>query len=91
MVESSNEIMRSCGFTTDKVCVNAGIAEDKLVYGTVLNEAESCQAKYDDEFLSNENQVEILQHKDFINSMFSGGNIIDKDETVLTYDKKFSI
>ena len=60
MIESSNEIMRSCGFTTNKLCVNAGIAEDKPSYGTVLNEAEIFQVKYDDDCLSNEYQVKLL-------------------------------
>ena len=61
MIESSREIMRSCGFTTEKVCMNVGIAEDKPSYGTVLSEPESCQEKYDDDCLSNEDQVELLQ------------------------------
>lgn len=60
VIESSNEIIRSCGFTTDKLCVNAGIIEDKPFYGTALNEAEICQVKYDDDYLSNEDQVELL-------------------------------
>jgi len=62
VIESTNEIMRSCGFTTDKLCVNAGFAEDKPFYGTILNEVEIFQVKYNDDYLSNEDQVELLQH-----------------------------
>ena len=91
VIESSNEIMRSCGFTTDKLCVNAGIAEDKPSYRTTLNEAESFQAKYDDDCLSNGDLVELLQQKEFINSLLSGGYIFSRDETVMSYDNKFSI
>ena len=83
--------MRSCGFTIDKLCVNAGIAEDKPFYGNVLNEAENFQVKYDDDCLSNEDQVELLQQKEFINSMLNGGNIFSEDEIIMSYDKKFSI
>jgi len=81
----------SCGFTTDKLCVNAGIAEDKPSYGTVLNEAEICQVKYDDVCLSNADQVELLQQKEFINYFLSVRNIFSRDETIMSYDKEFSI
>jgi len=37
--------------------MNASIVEDKPFYGTVMNEVESFQAKYDDDCLSNEDQV----------------------------------
>lgn len=59
--------MRSCAFTTNKVRVHVGIAEEKSFYGTVLNEAQSYQVKYDDDCLSNEDQVELLQQKELIN------------------------
>jgi len=73
------------------LCVNASIAEDKPSYGIVLSEAESFQPKYDDDCLSNEDQVELLQQKEFINSLVSGGNIFSRDETVMSYDKEFVI
>jgi len=60
-IELSGEIMRSCSCKTDKLCVNIGIAEDKPSYGTILSEAKSFHAKYDDDCLSNEDQVELLQ------------------------------
>lgn len=83
--------MRSCGFTTEKLCVNVGIAKDKPSYGIGLNEVEIFQAKYDDDCLSNEDQVELLQQKDFINSLLSGGHIFSRDEIVMSYDKEFTI
>jgi len=91
VIESSNEIMRSHGFTNDKLWVNAGIAEDKPPYGTILNEARIFQVKYDDDCLSNEDQVELLQQKEFINSLLSEGNIFSRDETIISYDKEFVI
>ena len=39
MIESSNETIMSCGSKTDKLCVIAGIAENKPSYGTILGEA----------------------------------------------------
>lgn len=63
MIESSSEMMRSGGFKAYKLCVNPGIGEDKPSYGTILSEAESCQAKYDDGYLSNEDQVELLEKR----------------------------
>ena len=91
VIESSDEIMMSCGFTTDKLCMNAGIVEDKPFYGIVLNEAENCQVKYDDDYNSNEHHVELLQQKEFINSMTNGGNIFNGDDIVVSYNKKFAI
>jgi len=41
VIESSDEVRRSCGFTTDRLCMNVGIAEDKPFYGHVLNEAKN--------------------------------------------------
>jgi len=40
--------------------MNADIAKDKPSYGIDLSEAESCQTKYDDDYISNEDQVELL-------------------------------
>jgi len=60
MIESSNEIMKYHGFKIDKLCVNAGIIEDKPSYGIVLNEAERFQAKYDDDYFSNEEIVSLV-------------------------------
>ena len=51
----------SYGFTIDKLCMNAGIVEDKSFYGNLFNEAENFQVKYADDYLSNEDQVELLQ------------------------------
>lgn len=59
MIESSNEIMRYCRFETNKLCVITGIIEDKPSFEIVLNEVASCQAKYDDDCLSNEEQYEL--------------------------------
>jgi len=42
VIESSDEVRRSCGFTTDRLCMNASIAEDKPFYGNALNEDENC-------------------------------------------------
>jgi len=91
VIESSNEIMRSCGFTNDKLCVNESIVEDKPFYGTVLNEVESSQAKYDDDCLSNEDQVELLQQKEFINSLLSGGNIFSRDQKIMSSHNEYAI
>jgi len=44
MTESSNETIRSCCFETDKLCMIAGIVEDKPSFGIVLYETESCLA-----------------------------------------------
>lgn len=46
--------MRSCGLKTEKLCVNAGIAEGKPSYVIVLSKYEGFQEKYDDDYLSNE-------------------------------------
>ena len=73
MTKSSNKTIESCGFTTEKLCVNVGILEDKPSNGTVLNEAKICQAKYDDDYLSDEDQIELRQQKEFINSLFNKG------------------
>lgn len=83
--------MRSFCFKTDKLCVNVGIVEDKTSYGTILREDESCQEKYDDDCLSTEYQVELLQRTQFINSFLSEGNIFSRDNTVMSYDKEFFI
>lgn len=91
MIESSNKIMRSCGFTTNKLCVNSGIVEEKPFYGTLLNEVESFQVRYDDDCITNEYHVELLQQKEFINSFLSGGNVFSRDETAMSYDKESAI
>ena len=89
MIKSSNEAMRSYDFKTDKLCVNAVIAEDKPSYETVLSEAESCQEKYDDDYLSDEDQIELLQQNEFINSLFCERNCFNGDMTVMSDDDKF--
>lgn len=69
VIKSPNGTMRSYVFTTDKLCVNAGVKEDSSHDGTVMNEVDYCQERYD-EYLSDEEQIELLQQREFINSLF---------------------
>ena len=61
MIKSSNEAIRIYGFKTNNLCVNGGIVEDKSCDEIVLSEAESFQEKYDDDYLSDEYEIELLQ------------------------------
>ena len=69
MIHSSNETVGSYVFKTDKLCMNVGIDEESSYDDTVYNEAKCCQVKYD-EYLSDEEHIELLQQKEFINSLF---------------------
>ena len=46
--------------------MNAGITKDKSSDETILSEAKSFQAKYDDDYISYEDQIELLQQKELI-------------------------
>ena len=61
--------MRSCVFASDKLCENSGVNEGSSHDENVTDEVEYCQVKYN-EYLSNEEQIELLQQKEFINSLF---------------------
>ena len=77
--------MGSYGFTTEKLCVNVGIGEDSS-----YDEAESCQVTYDD-YLSDEDQTELLQQKEFINSLFNERDCFNGDMTVFSDGDEFFI
>ena len=87
MIKSSNETMWSHGIKTDKLCVNAGIEENSSCGETVMSEAESFQERYDD-YLSEEDQIELLQQNEFINSLFYERNCFNE---VMFNDEKFVI
>ena len=61
--------MRSYVFASDKLCVNAGVNEGSSHDENVTDEVDCCQVKYD-EYLSDEEQIELLQQQEFINSLF---------------------
>lgn len=70
--------------------MNAGIEEDSSYDETVINEAKSFHVKYDD-YLSEEDQTELLQWKEFINSLFSERNCFNGNMTVMSNDDQFVI
>ena len=78
MIESLNETVGSYDFKIDKLCVNAGIEEDSSCDETVFSEAENFRAKYDDDYLPDEDQIELLQQKEFINSLFCERNCFNE-------------
>lgn len=84
MIDSSNETMGYYVFKTDKLCVNAGVDEDSSHDGTVMNEVDCCQVKYD-EYLPDEDQIGLLQQKEFIYSLFYKMDCFNEDMTVV-YD-----
>ena len=88
MIKSPNETMRSYVFASDELCVNAGVNEGSSHDGTLMNEADCFQARYD-EYLSDEDQIELLQQKEFISSLFYRGdcfNEIGEDKFVINAD-----
>jgi hypothetical protein len=75
MTKSSNKTVGSCGFKTHELCVITSFGEDKPSFGIVLDEVESCKAIYDEECLYEEDKVELLQQKNFIDSLLKEGSI----------------
>ena len=65
MTEWSNTTIGSYSFETDNLNVIIGYAKDNQSFGTLLCEGESCEVKYDDEWLSDEDKDELLRQKDF--------------------------
>ena len=98
MIESSNKTTGSCEFNADNLNVFAGCVEDDPSLGIVSskaevylakhNEEENCQARYDEECLSDEDQVELLQQKEFISSLFNEGSNFNGDEVVMPHEMK---
>lgn len=88
MIESSSETVGSCDFEIDNLNVFAGVAENNPSLGVLLKEVENCQAKYDEECLSDEDQDELLQQKKFIDFLLNKGNIPEEDETVMSRVKE---
>jgi hypothetical protein len=88
MIESSSEIIGSCDFEIDNLNVFAGVAESNPSLGVALKEVENCQARYDEECLSDEDQVELLQQKEFIDSLLNEGNISKGSETIMSHMKE---
>ena len=79
MIRSSIETMRSCVFASDKLCVDAGVNEGSSHDENVTDEVDCFQLKYD-EYLSDEEQIEPLQQKEFINSLFGRGDCFNRDD-----------
>lgn len=88
MIKSSNETMGSYVFTIDKFCVSAGIDEDNSYDENVVNEVNYFQERYDD-YLSEEDQIELLQQKEFINSLFYKRYCFNEDMIVMSEDDEF--
>ena len=60
MTKSLNETVGSCDFKIDNLNVLTGYAEDNLSFGVVLSEVGGCQARYDEECLSEKYMDELL-------------------------------
>jgi hypothetical protein len=88
MIESSNKTIGPWDFKTDNWSVIVGIAEDNPSYGTILSEAEHFQVRHEDKCLSEEDKDDLLQQKEFVNSLFNEGSISNGDETVTFYDEE---
>ena len=87
IIDSSNETMRSYVFKAYKLCVNAGLDEDNSCDEASLKGADYFQVKYD-EYLSDEEQIELLQQKEFIYSLFGRRDCFNgvDDEFVINAD-----
>jgi hypothetical protein len=84
MTKSSNKTVGSCGFKIHELCVIRSFGEDKPSFGIILDEVESCKAIYDEECLSEEDKEELLQQKEFTNSLLNERSIFNGDETVMS-------
>ena len=88
VTRSSNETFGSCDFEIDNLTVFVGVVEGNPSLEIVLNELDNFQAKYNDECRSHEYQVELLQDKEFINSLLSEQSISMEGETVMYHMKE---
>ena len=88
MTKLLNETIGSCDFKIDHLNVLAGYAEENLSFGVVLSEVGGCQARYDEECLPEEDKDDLLQHKEFINSLFNEGSNFNRDEVVMLHEMK---
>ena len=88
MTKSSNETIGSCDFKIDNLNVVARYAEDNLYFGIVLSEVGGCQARYDEECLSEKDMDELFQQHKFINSLFNEGSNFNRDEVVMIHKMK---
>ena len=88
MTKSLNETIGSCDFKIDSLNVLVGYTEDNLSFGFVFSEVEGCQARYDEECLSKEDMDELLQQKEFINSLFNEGGNLNRNEVVMFHEMK---
>ena len=99
VIESLNKTTSSCEFNAENLNVFAGCVEGNPSLGIVssksevylakYNEEENCQARYDEECLSDEDQVDLLQQKEFISSLFNEGSNFNGDEVIMPYEVKF--
>ena len=63
MTKSSNETIGSCDFKIDNLNVLAGYVEDNISFSVFLSEVGHCQARNDEECLSEEDRDELLYQR----------------------------
>ena len=69
--EVSSETIRSYDFKSDNLCMIAGLTGDRQSSKTVLKMKESCEVKYDDECILDEERFELMQQKELIDSLLN--------------------
>ena len=53
-----------------------------------MSEVGGCQTRYDEECLSEEDKDDLLQQKEFINSLCNKGSNFNRDEVVMLHEMK---
>lgn len=73
LIEEADEATKPYIFKFDKLCVSTGLTEDDgQSFGTITKMDESFEVRYDGECLLNEENIELLQQKEFISEFLFG-------------------